>query len=87
MGALRAAGDNYGAVGDYACVALDPQTDLMRMGARKQRYMRRALYLPTPKPLVELCLGCKHIRCNGSKCSEYRSLEKEIRKVRKNDHM
>lgn len=50
------------------------------MEVKKQRYMRRALYLPTPKPLVDLCLSCKHVRCNGSKCSEYRRLEKEIRK-------
>lgn len=41
--------------------------------------------MPTPKPLVELCLGCKHVRCNGSKCTEYRKLEREIRKGRKND--
>lgn len=39
--------------------------------------------MPTPKPLVELCLGCKHVRCNGIKCTEYRKLEMEIRKGRK----
>lgn len=40
-------------------------------------------YKPTPQPLIELCLACRRVRCDGMKCDDYKKLEREIKMQQK----